>query len=181
MAKTDLADLRVLLVGGRTGYVQVLRTAFSLLGMRRISGVQDGARAVEMLRSQSFHAVFCDADIGKVGKLSFAAAARQTPGILNPMTPLFLVCSLARRRHVEQARDAGVTDVLTHPVSAATIARKLEAAIASPRPFIAAPAFFGPDRRTAQRSSGWHGEDRRKRTARKARLAKPDAADPTYV
>jgi len=179
MAKTDLANLRVLLVGGRTGHVQVMRTAFGLLGMRRISAVTDVARALDTLRAQSFHAIFCDAAVGKVGKLSFAAAVRQTPGILNPMTPLFLVCSMARRRHVEEARDAGVTDVLTHPVSAATIARKLEAAIASPRPFIAAATFIGPDRRTVQQSHGWHGEERRKRVPKKVRIAPP--ADATYV
>ena len=179
MAKADLANLRVLLVGGRSGHVQVMRAAFGLLGMRQIYIVSDAARAIDTLRAQTFHAIFCDASIGKVGRLSFAAAVRQTPGILNPMTPLFLVCSLARRRHVEEARDAGVTDVLTHPVSAATIARKLEAALVSPRPFIAAPTFIGPDRRTVQQSHGWHGEERRKRIPKKTRVTIP--GDATYI
>jgi two-component system chemotaxis response regulator CheY len=176
MTETDIKDLRVLLVGGRPASVQVLRTAFGLLGLRQVVAVQESARAIDALRGQTFHAIFCDAAAEKFGKLPFPQAARRAPGILNPMTPLFLIYSHARRRHVEQARDSGVTDVLTHPISAATIARKLILAIAAPRPFIAAPTFFGPDRRS-QRTATWNGEDRRKRAARKTRVSLPEARD----
>jgi CheY-like chemotaxis protein len=171
----DLCGLRILVVGGKAGSVQVLRTAFGLLGMKHVAVVPESARAIEALRNQSFAAIFCDAAAEPYRNMSFPVAARRAHGVINPMAPLFIVYGEARRRQVEQARDVGVTDVLTHPVSAATIARKLRAALARPRSFIVAPSFFGPDRRT-ERGHGWYGQDRRKRTTRKARLAIP--ADP---
>ncbi|HEX4301464.1 MAG TPA: hypothetical protein VHZ78_01630 [Rhizomicrobium sp.] len=178
--KSDLRPLRILLVGGKPASVQVLRTAFGLLGIKQMSAVAESPRAIEALRNQIFDAIFCDAAAEPYKNMTFPVAARRSPGIINPMTPLFVIYTNARQRQVEQARDVGVTDVLTHPVSAATIARKLEAAIKAPRPFIAAPTFFGPDRR-ARRNALWSGEDRRKRIARKTKVTLAEASDIALV
>ncbi|MBL6938738.1 MAG: hypothetical protein ISS15_09620 [Alphaproteobacteria bacterium] len=175
MTETDLKSLRVLIVGGKAANVQILRTAFGLLGIRLITAIQEPGRAVEALRTSVYGAIFCDAAAERFERMPFHVAARRAAGVLGPMTPLFIVYSHAHQRHVEQARDAGVTDVLTHPVSAATIARKLEVSIKRPRNFIAAATFFGPDRRT-DRSNTWYGHDRRKRIAKKTRILVPDAA-----
>ena len=181
-ATADIKTLHVLLVGGRPAATQILRTAFGLLGLSQVTVIAESDRAIETLRAQTFDAIFCDAAAEPVEGMSFPAAARRAQGILNPMAPLFVIYSNARQRQVEQARDIGVTDVLTHPVSAATIARKLQAAIATPRPFIAAPDFFGPDRR-ARRHTSWSGSDRRTRIARKTRVRTETApnGDITFV
>jgi hypothetical protein len=84
------------------------------------------------------------------------------------MIPIFVVYGGARRRDVERSRDDGVTDVISRPMSPKTVAGKLRAALAAPRPFIAAPEFFGPDRRAKERP--WRGQDRRKLTPRKAKV-----------
>ncbi|HEY4941559.1 MAG TPA: hypothetical protein VII56_09025 [Rhizomicrobium sp.] len=168
--QADLRHLRLLLVGGKPASVQILRTAFGLLGLKQIAAVAESARAIEALRSQTFAAIFCDAAAEQYKGMTFPVAARRSPGIVNPMTPLFIIYSNARQRQVEHARDVGVTDVLTHPVSAATIARKLEGAIKAPRSFIVAPNFFGPDRRT-KRLTTWTGEERRSRVARKGKVS----------
>jgi len=169
IGSADLRNLHVLLVGGRPASIQILRTAFGLLGMKQMTVIAESARAIETLRGQSFDAIFCDAAAEPYKNMSFPAAARRATGILNPMAPLFVIYSNARQRQVEQARDIGVTDVLTQPVSASTIARKLQAAIVAPRPFIAAPSFFGPDRR-ARRAATWTGEERRTRSAKKTKV-----------
>ena len=178
--QADLKNLRLLLVGGKPASVQVLRTAFGLIGINQVTVIADSARAIEALRTQSFSAIFCDAGAEPYKAMSFPMAARRASGIVNPMTPLFVIYSNARQRQVEQARDTGVTDVLTHPVSAATIQRKLGIAMAAPRPFIAASTFFGPDRRT-RRQSGWNGVDRRTRMAKKTKVVLPEPGDTTYV
>ena len=46
---------------------------------------------------------------------------------------------------------------------------KLQAATQSPRPFIVATEFFGPDRRAKARPA-YFGTDRRKRVAKKAKV-----------
>lgn len=176
----ELRNLRVLVVGGKPGGIQILRTAFGLLGMKHVAVVPESARAIDALRSQTFAAIFCDAAAEPYKSMSFPVAARRAHGVLNPMTPLFIVYNEARQRQVEQARDVGVTDVLTHPVSAAVIARKLQGALNYPRSFIVAPSFVGPDRRT-ERPSNWGGSERRRRAARRARLAVPADSDAAYV
>lgn len=175
IGSADLRNLHVLLVGGRAASIQILRTAFGLLGMKRVTAIAESARAIDTLRDQSFDAIFCDASAEPYKNMSFPAAARRSHGILNPMTPLFIIYTNARQRQVEQARDVGVTDVLTHPVSASTIARKLEAAIVAPRAFIAAPSFFGPDRR-ARRAATWSGDERRTRAAKKKTVTVAETA-----
>jgi two-component system chemotaxis response regulator CheY len=172
--QADIRDLRVLIVGGRPANVQILRTAFGLIGLRHLFVFADSARAIEALRLQYFGAVFCDATADPFDGMAFPLAARRAPGVLNPMTPLFLIYTQARQRHVEEARDIGVTDVLTHPICASTIANKLSAAIQAPRPFIVAPGFFGPDRRI-QRGVAYTGRERRKRFARKTRVTLGEA------
>jgi DNA-binding response OmpR family regulator len=85
------------------------------------------------------------------------------------MIPIFALQERARRRDVIDARDEGVTDVITVPVSPRTLMRKLTAATLAPRPFIVAPDFFGPDRR-ARAGQVFAGKERRVRAARKAKV-----------
>jgi two-component system, chemotaxis family, chemotaxis protein CheY len=169
MEKSDLKHLRVLIVGGRPHAVTTLRTAFGLIGMGHVDAAQESPRALQHLRERSCDAVFCDEEAGEVDGLSFALAARKAPGVLNPMLPIFLVCTAPKRRQVEGARDDGLTDVLVRPISASTIVRKLRIAVQAPRPFILAGNFFGPDRRSTGRTR-FFGPDRRKRTPKKLKV-----------
>lgn len=171
----EVRALRVLVVGGKPASVQILRTAFGLIGLRDVNAVSDSARAIEALRMQHFSAIFADPQTEPFEGMPFHLAARRANGILNPMTPLFLIYQHARQRNVENARDEGVTDVLTHPVSAATIARKLGVVTTKPRSFIAAPTFFGPDRRAERRGGVWTGDERRKRIAKKTKVTLAEA------
>ncbi|HUO88120.1 MAG TPA: hypothetical protein VMU08_03025 [Rhizomicrobium sp.] len=171
----DIRDLRVLVVGGRATGVQILRTALGIAGLRHIIVIADSKRAIETLRLQRFSAIFCDVSADPFDGMPFPLAARRACGMLNPMVPVFVVCAAAHRRSVEQARDLGVTDVLTPPISAAAIADKLWAAVNAPRPFVIAPSFVGPDRRSG-RNPPYRGRDRRNRARPRARTARPDPA-----
>jgi DNA-binding response OmpR family regulator len=122
--------------------------------------------ALDALRTHPFTAVFCDSRLDPVDGVPFPLAARRTPGLLNPMIPIFALASFPSREDVERARDEGITDVLAQPVSAAVIVRKLKASLACPRPFIAAPDFFGPDRRMRKQPTDLDHE-RRTRQAKK--------------
>jgi DNA-binding response OmpR family regulator len=96
-------------------------------------------------------------------------AARRDKRVRNPMIPIFLFKERASRRDVEIARDIGVTDVLTMPINPKSLLDKLEAAASSPRPFIVAGEFFGPDRRARLRPA-YRGADRRKLAPRKTKV-----------
>ncbi|HTP77089.1 MAG TPA: hypothetical protein VMJ73_08905 [Rhizomicrobium sp.] len=173
---SELKDLRVLVVGGKPSSVQILRTVFGVAGINNVVTVAESRIAVNLLCSERFAAVFCDDRCESVAGQPFPLAARRGTGLLNPMVPIFLLCSAARRRQVEHARDTGITDVLARPVSAATILRKLRIALVKPRPFIAAPDFFGPDRRVREHGP-IAGEERRRRSAKKVKVTLKDAPE----
>jgi CheY-like chemotaxis protein len=175
MGRADIKSLQVLVVGGKPHAVTILRTAFGIIGLNKVSAIAKSERAIQYLRDEDVDAVFCDEAADAVDGVPFPLAARRAEGVPNPMLPIFLVCSSPVRRQIEVARDDGVTDVLVRPVSAATVIRKLRIAVLAPRPFILAGGFFGPDRRGGARTP-FAGRDRRTRMPRKLNVSPSDTA-----
>jgi CheY-like chemotaxis protein len=167
--RTDFSIHRVLLIGIKSHRIQLLRSVLGIIGIGQVVQVESSRRAIEMLRMEHFSAVFCDREVSGLDGMSFPVAARRAQNLLNPMIPIFVLAEWARRGDVERARDAGVSDVITVPISPRTVASKFLAATQRPRNFIVAPEFFGPDRRADGRAP-FLGRDRRTRTARKARV-----------
>jgi DNA-binding response OmpR family regulator len=172
MQLESLSEIRVLLVARKGSGTQILRTVFTLAGVTKITVTDEPRRAVELLCIESFHAVFVEGALEHEG-VPFAIAARRIPAMLNPMIAIFAVFPEARKRDVELARDLGVHDVICRPVSPKTIGVKLRGVLAQPRPFIAAPSFFGPDRRSKSRAAGARPEERRIRAAKKTKVSVP--------
>ena len=169
MKRQDFSGLRVLVVGAKTPTIQLLRSVLGIAGVVNISHVETSRRALELLSIEHFNAVFCDQKLDLPEGEPFVAAARRNKSVLNPMIPIFMMQERARRRDVEAARDIGVTDVVTIPISPKTLVTKLQVATHTPRAFIVAPDFFGPDRRNKARPT-YFGADRRKRTAKKTKV-----------
>ena len=175
MRRDDLGDLQVLIVGGKPHAVMTLRTVLGIVGLNKVCVEADSVRAIEALRDQTLDAVFCDERTDAVDNVPFPLAARRAQGVLNPMLPIFLICSSPMRRQVEGARNDGITDVLVRPISAATVMRKLRGAMFAPRPFILASGFFGPDRRGGGRAP-YRGQDRRQRSPKKLKVSLNESA-----
>lgn len=169
MKRSDFSSHRILVLGGKTHAIGILRSILSNAGITKIIHVEHTARALDLLGMEHFSAVFCDQQAEGVDGMSFPVAARRSKGMLNPMIPIFALQERARRRDVEQARDVGITDVVTTPISPRTIMTKLHVAMNMPRPFIVATEFFGPDRRAKTRAP-WNGADRRTRVAKKQKM-----------
>ncbi len=167
MAQLDIDAARILVVGAKGQSGTMLRTVLTAIGLHRIVLIDEPRRALELLGTEHFDAVFVEGGT-QLGDTSFALAVRHGAMLLNPMIPIFAVYDGARRTDVEKARDQGITDVICRPMSPKTVAAKLRAALIAPRPFIAAPAFFGPDRRAMERP--WRGQDRRTRTPKKVKV-----------
>ncbi|MBW8709448.1 MAG: hypothetical protein JF627_09350 [Alphaproteobacteria bacterium] len=169
MERTDFSRHRVLLVGPKSHALHLLRSVMTIAEVGKVVHVEEASRALELLRMEHFHAVFYDGKVNRAGERPFVVAARRNEAMLNPTLPIFVFQERARRRDVEKARDFGVTDVLTIPISPRTLVTKLQIATHRPRPFVVATEFFGPDRRVPARPA-YRGSDRRKRLAKKAKM-----------
>jgi CheY-like chemotaxis protein len=169
MERSEFSAHRVLVLGTKSNAVMLLRSILGSAGVGRVVHVEHPRRALELLTIEHFNAVFCDGAMEGEAARPFVVAARRDEGMLNPMIPIFVLQESARRRDVEMARDAGVTDVLTTPISPKTVITKLKTASQAPRPFIAGTDFFGPDRR-GRATPAYYGTDRRKRAPKKTRI-----------
>jgi len=167
-----LRTSRFLVAGGRAHTLHLMRQVFDVIGVQRVQVTAQLSIAIDLLRTQVFSAVFCDDLIADGDVKAFANAARRTADLVDPLIPIILVCSGPRKRDVEWARDVGFNGVLALPLSAATVQRKLRSELLNPRPFIAAGAFFGPDRRSKS-SRSWGENDRRVRQPKKVRISAP--------
>jgi two-component system chemotaxis response regulator CheY len=167
--RSEFSAHRVLVLGSKTYGVMLLRSVLGIVGVGKVVHVEHPRRALELLTMEHFSAVFCDHAADATGERPFVVAARRSEIMLNPMIPIFVLQEHARRRDVEKARDIGVTDVLTTPISPRTVITKLRAATQTPRPFIAGTEFFGPDRRAGMRPA-YYGSDRRKRAPKKTKI-----------
>ena len=135
-------------------------------GVGKIVHVEDARRALELLGMEHFHAVFYDDKVNRADERPFAGggAARRSHA-QSHAADLRVPGTRPPPRRGSGAR-LGVTDVLTMPISPKTLVTKLQVATHSPRPFIVATEFFGPDRRAKARPA-YYGSDRRKRARQK--------------
>jgi DNA-binding response OmpR family regulator len=67
--------------------------------------------------------------------------------------PLIMLTGHSDMTRLTRARDCGVTEFVTKPVSAKTVLGRLQAVIPNPRPFIKTRSFFGPELRRRKGST----------------------------
>ncbi len=94
--------------------------------------------------------------------MAFLTKVRQDEDTPDPFVPVVVCTANTEYRHICIARDKGMTDFLSKPVSAHTIYSRICAMVEDDRYFIRNTDFFGPDRRRYQNVE-YPGNDRRKR------------------
>ena len=75
--------------------------------------------------------------------------------------PFVMVSAYSTLDWVIEARDYGVNEFLTKPVSVKSVVSRLTSIIEKPRAFVKSTNYFGPDRR--RRNATFNGPDRRNR------------------
>ncbi len=79
--------------------------------------------------------------------IEFVLVVRTSPRYPKPDIPIIFCSGHTEKDLIVEARDAGVSEVLTKPLSPQSLFEKLDAAIFHPRPFIIVPTYTGPCRR----------------------------------
>lgn len=134
-----------------------------------VNTASNGAEAIELMRQMS-------QDGRKSGMMSIDIVV--SDWVMDPVDGLMLLRWIRRHKEspdrfmpflmltantdfegIVEARDMGVTEMMTKPFSMKTLTDKVQAIIENPRQFIQAPTYFGPDRR--RRQVPFKGEDRR--------------------
>ena len=117
----SLRDLNVLTVCDDANLRLLLREVLRSMNIGRVLQARDGKEALQLLKSETAHIVFCDWQLGDMPGLDLAVRLR----LEAPNTPFMIMSASADRKYVQLAAQAGVQGYLLKPFSRAQIEAKL--------------------------------------------------------
>jgi two-component system, chemotaxis family, chemotaxis protein CheY len=118
----------------------------SALDCRRVRFVADGADAFDQIVAAPPDLAIIDYHMPLDG-LQLLERVRRAAASPDQALPVIVMTSMTDRQRVMAFRDAGATEIVAKPFTAAAMLSRVAAVIDSPRPFISAGGFVGPCRR----------------------------------
>jgi len=147
---TPTINLRdqVVLVADSSSYLSmIIHGMLRGFGTNKVLEVRNSMDVLQALSAQKIDILLCDARLPPHGGLKLTHAIRRKIDNENRMMPILLMSSDTRERSVKQARDAGANMVIAKPISPTSLYDRLAWIALTPRQFVDAPTYFGPDRR----------------------------------
>jgi len=141
-----VGDIYVLVLDDHRFMQQVMRLMLGSLGIRRVVTANTVDDAMAILSVEPIDVVIADHRLDDETGAEFTRLARATHGGAR-FVPIIGCTADTSPATIAELRDAGADEILAKPVSAKVIWSKLMAVTNARRPFVAAPDFFGPDRR----------------------------------
>ena len=154
-------QLRVLIVEDHAFTRLLIKEVLQSLGcvQGNIREAEDGAAGLRMLKEQRVHLIICDWQMEPMDGLTFVRKLRDPANSIDPFVPIIFCTAYTDVELIERARDTGVTEIMSKPITVKAIETKVRAVLEKPRPFVDSNQYFGPDRR--RRRDDAPGEDRR--------------------
>lgn len=138
----------------------LLTAILRAIGVKNIFEASDGAEALQALRSHDFDLIMTDLQMEPLDGIDFVRLLRNSPDSPCPMVPVIMITGHSTMRRVAEARDVGVTEFLSKPVTARGVLQRIGLVIDHPRAFVRTEGYFGPDRRR-RRDPAYAGPHRR--------------------
>ena len=144
-----LAQVRVLLADRDQRAARLVNRVLFSFGLRDIEIVTTGEQALELLQTKSYDFLITEWDMHPLSGIELIRAIRtaRDSDRLRRDIPIIMLTANSEMDSVEIARDAGITEVIAKPFSAATISSRIIQLIDNPRAFVHSPGYTGPDRR----------------------------------
>jgi CheY-like chemotaxis protein len=132
----DNHHMRVLLI-------EILRA----VGVKHVFEANDGAEALQLMRGHKIDIVMTDLAMQPLDGIDFVRLVRNSADSPNPTIPVIMITGHSTMRRVAEARDVGVTEFLSKPVTARGVIERISRVVEHPRAFVRSDDYFGPDRR----------------------------------
>jgi CheY-like chemotaxis protein len=143
----SLEKTKFLILDDNFHMLNIVQAVLRGFGAKDFVGITDPQEALAILRRHKIDIVIADYSIPSMDGLDFVRLVRQSADIPNPDVPIIMLTAHTERQRVVSARDAGITEFCAKPITAAELARKINAVTSVPRSFVVTPAYVGPDRR----------------------------------
>jgi CheY-like chemotaxis protein len=139
--------LKILLVDDNHHMRVLLTEILRAIGVRQVFEANDGAEALQIMRTHQIDIIMTDLAMQPLDGIDFVRRLRTSPDSPNPMAPVIMITGHSTQRRVTEARDVGVSEFLSKPVTARGVLERIAQVIDNPRPFVRSTDYFGPDRR----------------------------------
>ena len=139
--------LNILLVDDNHHMRVLLTEILRAIGVRQVFEANDGAEALHIMRSHQVDIIMTDLAMQPLDGLDFVRKLRNSPESPNPMAPVIMITGHSTQRRVTEARDVGVNEFLSKPVTARGVLERIARVVDNPRAFVRSADYFGPDRR----------------------------------
>ena len=119
MPERGFANLKALIVEDNAHMRSLLRALLNSIGVKDVTEASHGGTAIELLRERKCDLVLTDLAMKPMDGLEFTRHVRTSEQSPNPFVPIIMITGHTERYRVEAARDAGVTEFLAKPITAA--------------------------------------------------------------
>jgi CheY-like chemotaxis protein len=158
----DLSELRTLVVDDNRHAAEIVKSILAGLGAKGIRGAATAHDAFEIVKLGAMDMIIVDQNLGQGDDgTQLVRRIRNDPTCPTPYVPILMLTGYTEHKRVIAARDAGVSEFLSKPFTVSSLVKRLDALIQSPRPFVRADDYFGPDRRR-RADPTFAGPERRK-------------------
>jgi two-component system chemotaxis response regulator CheY len=155
-----LEKVRFLVVDDNVHMVHLVKTILKGFGAKYVFEAKSGAEAFERIKHDNIDIILLDYLMGDEDGVEFVRRVRDDTSSPHPFVSVIMLTAHAERTRVEMARDAGVNEFCTKPVTASELFRKVVAVIEHPRSYVRTETYRGPDRRRRD-DPAYKGEERR--------------------
>jgi len=139
--------LKILLVDDNHHMRVLLTEILRAIGVKHVYEAADGSEALQVMRRAPVDIIITDFAMSPVDGVDFVRLLRNSPDSPNALCPVIMVSGHSTERRVGEARDAGVNEFLSKPVTARGVLERIGQIIDHPRPYVRSSEYFGPDRR----------------------------------
>ena len=143
----QFGKIRVMVVEDNPHMRKLLKALLEAIGVGDVVEATDGGVAWMMMKQNPVDFALIDWEMYPIKGPTLVRKIRTEPDRPNHFLPIIMVTGYTERERVMRARDMGVTEFLAKPVSAQTLAQRIEELIERPRPYVRTREYFGPCRR----------------------------------
>ena len=159
--------LNTLVIVDNLPMFQIFRGVLEELGIHNVTHGRSAQVAIQALMTEPIDLVIVD-DYAPLDGVKFLNLLRKGSNKLPNAVPVMFVTARAERDRIMAARDAGASEIMLKPFTAAQLLARLTTTVKKPRSFVESSAYVGPDRRrraddgaSVERRSNERGSDRR--------------------
>lgn len=136
----------VLIADPQPNMASLIAATMRGIGHRMVTEVTSLRELEASLANRSFSLVVMDDQLGHTA-IDFVRQVRGDIGHANRTTAIIMMSAAPSAQTIAEARDAGVSEFLRKPFSAADLQKRIAGLDLMPRDFVVAPEYAGPDRR----------------------------------